>query len=136
MGYVDTFITVSPDTRATSGIVPRPRAGRDTVAVLQHRLLADSPYTLTQEDVLFSVALLQQGTDPATAAADDPRRAEFFAVPRACLRASPLPRSHGWGLHFDDRGRIRLVAVDSPEYAQLQRAAGTVLAAMRSSRAR
>ncbi len=37
----------------------------------------------------------------------------------ACMRASPLPKSHGWGLHFNPKGKVALVAVGSPEYKQL-----------------
>jgi len=54
---------------------------------------------------------------------------------RACLRASPLPKTFGWGLHHDADGRITLHAVDTPEYAQLSSDASlTQLRAMRSSR--
>ena len=63
-------------------------------------------------------------------------RAEYFARPRACLRASPLPKTFGWGLHYDADGWITLHAVDSPEYAQLSiEPSLTQLCAMRSSRA-
>ncbi|PPK98616.1 hypothetical protein CLV92_101315 [Kineococcus xinjiangensis] len=136
MDYVDTFITVAEDCAAQTGVVPKPRGGRDTVAVLQHRMISAAPYRLTQGDVLFSTWLLQQGVDPATVPPEDPRRAEFFAVDRACLRASPLPKTHGWGLHFDAEGRVALVAVDDPRYADLHDSAGKVVKAMRSSRAR
>ena len=60
-----------------------------------------------------------------------------FAQPRACLRASPLPKTYGWGLHYDSHGRITLHPVGSPEYVRLsQDSSLTQLRAMRSSRAR
>lgn len=54
----------------------------------------------------------------------------------ACLRASPPPKTHAWGLYYDEQGRITLYPVDSAEYARLS-ADGTVtqLRAMRSRRA-
>ncbi|MHB1510054.1 MAG: DUF6157 family protein [Acidimicrobiales bacterium] len=64
-------------------------------------------------------------------------RSEYFAQPRACLRVSPLPKTFGWGLHYDAEGRIKLHAVDSETYAQLgSDPALTQLRAMRSSRSR
>ena len=41
---------------------------------------------------------------------------EFFARPQACLRGSPLPKTYGWRLLFDDDGRVALCAVESPVY--------------------
>jgi Family of unknown function (DUF6157) len=119
MNYVDTFIAVAQDCAATRGVVPEPRNGRRTVAILQYEMIAEAPYTLTQEDVLFETWL--RGSD--TGALDDAERArlraEFFVKPRACLRASPLPKQYGWGLHFDDEGRVALYSVDSAEYRRL-----------------
>lgn len=46
-------------------------------------------------------------------------QAEYFQKGRACLRASPLPKQYGWGVHHDDEGKIALVAMDSEEYAAL-----------------
>ncbi len=64
-------------------------------------------------------------------------RQEYFAQPRACLRASPLPKTFGWGLHYDDEGRITFHAVDSAEYTRLRNDPGlTQLPAMRSGRSR
>ncbi len=62
---------------------------------------------------------------------------KYFSQPRACLRASPLPKTYGWGLHYDAEGRITLHAVDSAEYTRLRNDPSlTQLQAMRSSRAR
>jgi hypothetical protein len=63
---------------------------------------------------------------------------QLFSKPQACLRASPLPKSHGWGVHFDAKGRVAIHAVDSPEYAKLAKGGenGPVLvSAMRSKKA-
>lgn len=61
---------------------------------------------------------------------------EFFARPQACLRASPLPKTYGWGLHFDATGRVALYAVESPEYKRfIEDESISHLKAMRSRRA-
>ncbi|WP_309237962.1 DUF6157 family protein [Streptomyces albidus (ex Kaewkla and Franco 2022)] len=65
-------------------------------------------------------------------------RRAFLSKPRPCLRASPLPKKYGFGLHFDDEGRVALCPVESEEYMRLVEGAGgaTVVRAMRSARAR
>ncbi len=64
-------------------------------------------------------------------------RAHFFAKSQACLRASPLPKSYGWGLHFDGEGRVALCPMESEAYRRLVAGADgvKVLKAMRSRRA-
>ena len=112
------------------------RAGGPTVARTQYDMLAAAPGQWTQEDVLLASSPQVRGRDMDEAELRGLRR-EYFSQPRACLRASPLPKSFGWGLHYDADGRITLHAVDSPEYAQLSSNASlTQLRAMRSSRAR
>ncbi|CCG01222.1 DUF6157 family protein [Blastococcus saxobsidens] len=135
MGYENTFIAVATDCRATTGEVPPERAAGPTVAGTQYAMLAARPGGWTQEEVLLASSPAVRGR---TGVDDDELarlREEYFAQPRACLRASPLPKTYGWGLHYDAEGRITLHAVDSPEYARLAGdPALTQLRAMRSSR--
>ncbi|GAA5086447.1 hypothetical protein HNP84_003528 [Thermocatellispora tengchongensis] len=138
LNYYDTFIAVADDCPAPGGVVPVARGGKKTVAVLQYEMLADAPHRLTQEDVLFETWLARQELPhPPSEEERAELRARFFSRSQACLRASPLPKTYGWGLLFDAEGRIALVPRDSAEYAAL--AAGRpgvkVLKAMRSKRA-
>jgi len=114
--YYDTFIAVAPDFGGATAKIPVERAGKKTVAQMQYALLIDEPFVHTQEDVLFSVWLERQ--DLGDLAGDEVAalRSEYFATGRACLRASPLTKSHGWGVVFDADGRAALCAMDSPEY--------------------
>jgi hypothetical protein len=55
------------------------------------------------------------------------------------MRASPLTKRYGWGVHHDAQGRMSLLALESEEYARF--ASGEVpgvelVAAMRSKRDR
>jgi len=135
MGYTNTFIVVAEDCGAVTGEVPPRRAGALTVAGLQHAMLSDQPGRLQQEDVLLACAPGVRGRDDLTRAELARLREEYFAQPRACLRASPLPKTYGWGLRYDHRGRITLHAVDSAEYLRLsQDPSLTQLRAMRSRR--
>ncbi len=137
MGYTDTFIAVAEDCRATTGEVPPDRGGGPTVAAVQYAMLAADPGRWTQEDVLLASAPGVRGRSDLGAEERERIRAEYFAQPRACLRASPLPKTLGWGLHFDGEGRITLHAVGSESYTRLSTDPGlTQLRAMRSKRSR
>lgn len=139
--YVSTFISVAEDTKAAVSKEPAPRGASKTVAQYQYEMLRE-PFRYTQEDVLFEVWLARQGDADAIAVdelADDEReqlRVDFFAKGQPCLRASPLTKSHGWGVHFDAEGRAALVAMESDEYRRLAQDDDlTQLKAMRTKRA-
>lgn len=137
MNYVNTFIAVAPDTPAKVGIVPSGRGEKKSIAQLEYELISGKPYTLTQEEVQFSVHVQRQGIPAAEIKATRGKLwSEFFSKPMACMRASPLPKSYGWGLHFDAEGKVALVAMESPEYKHmLKNPALRQLSAMRSKRA-
>jgi hypothetical protein len=117
---VDTLITVAPDCKARSATVPMERGGKPTVATIQYDMLAGQPYHFTQEEVLFESHIRRSELAPS----EIKRRRkelweEFFSRSQACLRASPLPKSYGWGIHFDKHGKAALVARESSDYDRL-----------------
>jgi hypothetical protein len=135
MNYVETFIAVAEDCKADRGKVPVPRGSAKTVAEIQYEMLSANPFTYTQEDVLFESWFARQGLDISEKQRAE-LHAEFFAKEQPCLRTSPLTRTHGWGMVFDQQGRIALVARDASEYADhLTSGRHKVLKAMRSKRA-
>lgn len=111
--YLDTFIAVAADCPASAGDTPA-KAG--TIAALQLELLRAQPYALTSDDLLFEVHARRSGIADADRAS---ARAAFFARPQACLRASPLVKTHGWGLHHDKHGRVAAYAVETEAYRSL-----------------
>lgn len=130
MTYRSTLIALADDCPATSSRVPE-KAG---VAAFQYAMLHDQPYQFTMDEVLFRSHYRNEEADPDTLKAA--HWDEFFAQPRACLRASPLPKRFGWGFHFDAEGRVALLAAQSPEYQRLLTEPGVkVVKAMRSKRA-
>lgn len=136
MSYTDTFIRVSPDTKATAGTVPPEKAGARTVAGWQHMLLTENPYQFTERELYFQVHCRRHGIPSADA--ENQRGvicAQVFAKPQACLRASPLPKSYGWGVHYDEQGRIALAGMESATYRKLSKSPLKQLDAMRSKRA-
>jgi len=69
-------------------------------------MLYGNPYLHTCDDVIYAVYGKPKGIS----------RDEFFSKGQPCLRASPLTKRYGWGIHCDGGGRIAVYAVDSPEY--------------------
>ena len=112
--YFNAFIEVAEDCRAAMGVEPPERAGPKTVARMQYEMIAQNPYKYTSDDVLFMVHAARGGVPEARM---DAERQRFFSKGQACMRASDLTRRYGWGVHFDDKARMALYAVGSPEYA-------------------
>jgi Family of unknown function (DUF6157) len=130
--YINTFISVAPDCPVVTAEVPLPRAGRETIATLQFRLMVARPYELTSDDLLFEVFARRRGISPDDTAA---QRGLFFAKEQPCLRSSPLCKRYGWGIHHDAKARVALYPVESDEYkVMLDDASLTHLRAMRSRR--
>jgi hypothetical protein len=136
MNYIDTFIAVADDTPTDKSVVPTERGGKKTVALIQYEMLVDDPYKYTQEDVLFETHVRHKAIPPAELKSKGKKlREEFFAKEQPCLRTSPLARKYGFGFHFDPKGKVAMVPMESREYKELSRGAAKVLKALRSSRA-
>lgn len=114
--YVDTLITVAPDTRTTQSREPEHNAEKPSVPAGQFALIARAPYAHTSDDVIFTVWADRKGI----AAEDrDAARQKFFSKGQPCLRASSLPKTHGFGIHADAESRVALVPMESQRYAEL-----------------
>ncbi|APW61296.1 DUF6157 family protein [Paludisphaera borealis] len=135
----NTFVVIAPDSPASAGTAPTTKEGASpTIAVIQHELLTAAPYTLTLEDLIFATHVRRSGlsANEAKARAGEIRDA-LFAKPHPCMRASPLPKKHGWGVHHDAEGRIAIYGVETAAYQRF--ADGSiegisVVAAMRTKR--
>ena len=128
--YVNTLITVSPDTKAVAATAPP--TGNASVAELQFVMMLGHDYELTSDDVIFEVFAERKGI-----AGEDRKAArdQFFSNGQSCLRTSPLAKSYGWGIHADAEGRVALVPMGSSRYDALINDDVTVKrAAMKTSR--
>ena len=134
--YTDTFIAVAADSRAVSAEIPAHRGEQPTVPALEHKLLSEHPYKFTHEDLILEMHRLRLGLNAAEfAARESELRAELFAKPRACMRASSLPKRYGWGIHFDAHSHMAIYPLESAGYAKLSEDEGvTQVSAMRSSK--
>ena len=130
-GYTSAFITIAPDCPVHAGEVP---GKTESVPGLQYRLLTERPYTLTGDELIFAVHLVHKNIG-ADADLDAVRRA-LFAKPHPCMRASMLPKRYGWGVHYDEAGRIALYGAETAAYQQhAARDDLKILAAMRNRKA-
>ncbi|WP_427071095.1 DUF6157 family protein [Lysinibacillus fusiformis] len=132
MSYKNTFIKISEDSEVTSAVTPVPRNNKPTIASIEFDLIRHNPYKYTEEDVQFQTYLIKNQIDSDSL---DEIRKNFFQKSKACFRASPLVKKYGWGIHYDDEGKLALYDVNSEEYEQfLHLDLITLLNGMRSKR--
>lgn len=114
--YFDTFIKVAEDSKTARSIEPVIKKDKKTIARLQFELLSKNPYRYTSDDLLFQVHALRN--DLAESQYGQ-ARAEFFSKGQACMRASPLAKTHGFGIHCDGAGKLALYGMETPAYQKL-----------------
>lgn len=129
--YVDTFIEVAEDTKATTGTKP-PSKDKKTVAEMQYDLIANNPYQYTSDDVLFQVYADRNGlakTEYKQA------RTQFFSKGQPCLRTSPLAKTYGFGIHSNNEGKVAIYGMETASYQKFSTDPKVKkIAAMKSSR--
>jgi len=114
--YFNTLIEIAEDCPASAGETPPIKGDKRSVANLEFEMLHGHPYEFTSDDVIFSVHAIRKGIleeDLAEA------RAVFFSKGQPCLRAAPLTKRYGWGIHSDEAGKIAMIGVESAEYQRL-----------------
>lgn len=111
--YINTFIQTADDSPAVSGEVPPLKGDKKTAANIQFELISKHPYKYTSDDVLFQV---YANKNDLTKAEYKSEREKFFSKGQPCLRASPLTKRYGWGIHSNAEGRIALYGVETETY--------------------
>ena len=92
MNYYDTLVEVADDCPATVAEVPQARGGRKTKALVEYELLAENPYTYTEEDIAFGV----YGALHDIAKASQPaERKKFLSKGHPHLRVAVHKTCHG-----------------------------------------
>jgi hypothetical protein len=121
--YFDTFLAVAPDSQAAKGVEPGERA---VTARRMFDMVRGHPYRYTSDDVIYAAHAAAKGAGALS-------RDEFFSKGQACLRASALTKTLGWGVHCDAQGRVALYGVETQEYRNFAKTL-PVKPAMRSKR--
>ncbi|MBC2171145.1 DUF6157 family protein [Listeria booriae] len=132
LNYYNTFILVAEDSSANYGEIPNTKRAKKTIGEIQFELLYRNDYKYTQEEVLFETHMKHKEIPESERAAE---KEAFFAKSQACMRTSPLGKKYGWGLHFNEGGYVKLVAVESDEYQEFANQKDlTITRAMKSKR--
>lgn len=111
--YFETFIEVADDCKVSAGQIPEVNNDNKTVASRQFELLSKNPYKYTSDEVLFQVFAEK---NDLTASEYKAARDEFFSKGQPCLRASPLTKQFGWGVHCDKNGKVALCGMEEENY--------------------
>lgn len=114
--YFDTFIEVAEDTKVETGLNPPAKGDKKSIAQMQYELISANPYKYTSDDILFHV--FAERNDLTKAELKDAKE-EFFSKGQACLRASPLTKTYGFGVHSDTNGKVAIYGMETSEYEKL-----------------
>lgn len=133
MTYVNTFVRLADDCPVKTGVVPQSNRLPKPHHLLQYELLIQAPYTYTHEELLLEV---YRRRDEVPDEELEDYRARLWERKHPCLRASMLPKKYGWGIHYNEQGKIAIYPAGSEAYdGWLENSQTTVLPAMRNSRA-
>jgi|SRR5690606_9067835 len=113
--YFNTLITVAEDCKAELGLFP-PEKDKMTIANFQFDLLRKQSFAYTSDDVLFKIFSIRNDISDSETAAE---KRKFFSKGQPCLRTSPLAKTYGWGIYFNEEGKIKLIDSSSDEYQKL-----------------
>ncbi len=111
--YQNTFLTIAEDCPSTKGTPPPQRGDKKSVANYQMEYLYEQSYQYSSDELLFHIHALRQ--DIPVEEWEEAREV-FFSKGQPCLRASPLTKRYGWGIHYNEQGKIALYAVESQAY--------------------
>ncbi len=112
----NTFIAQADDSAATMGMVPKIKDGKPSVARMHYELLSDHPYDYDLDSFNFEIWCQRNEIDDADR---ENHREAFFSKGHPCMRASPLTKTHGFGAHYNNSGKIAIYPVDSVAYRKL-----------------
>ena len=117
MNYHDTFIRVAPDCPVSEAVVPTGKREDKSIPQVEYELLAENPYTFTQEELLFAVHVRRQGIgegDLKTRRARSSSPSLVRACGRPCSRrdtaggctSTPQAGSPSWRSRATSTGRL------------------------------
>jgi hypothetical protein len=110
--YYNTFITISDDSTAVCGEMP-PTKDDKTVASMQWEMIINHPYKYTSDDIVFEIFALRNDIIPSERTTE---RLKYFSKGQPCLRASPLAKRYGWGIHYNENGQVAIYSRDTIDY--------------------
>ncbi|WP_257669911.1 DUF6157 family protein [Parapedobacter tibetensis] len=113
--YYNMFIVVADDCPTMVGEIPQTKGDTKSIANIQFELISKNPYQYTSDEVLFQVYAQRKDL---TKDELDEAKAIYFSKGQACLRASPLTKRYGWGVHHNEEGKIALYGCETEAYGR------------------
>lgn len=111
--YQNTFITIAKTCNLTAAVIPIIKGNKKTIANLQFYYLYNNPYLYTSDELLFLIFALRNNIANVNIAQ---AKTTFFSKGQPCMRASPLGKTHGWGVHFNNIAKMAIYGIETPEY--------------------
>lgn len=95
-------------------------------------MIAAASYQYTSDDIIFQVYAERRNLTPD----EYPEaRTVFFSKGQACLRASPLTKTYGYGIHSNSEGKVALCGMETAIYRKFVADENTTkVKAMKSAR--
>jgi Family of unknown function (DUF6157) len=109
--YFNTFIEIAEDCPTQSAEIPPQKGDSKSVANWQFDKIMHNPYSYTSDEVIFDIHTIRNGIDN-----NETEKAVFFSKGQPCLRSSPLGKRYGWGIHYNEEGKMALYPAESEEY--------------------
>ena len=130
--YQNSFIEVAEDCPINSGEIPPVKKTGKTIANLQYDMLCNNPYKFTSDEILFQCYITKNGIQEKNLTHI---KEEFFSKGQPCFRASPLTKQYGWGIHYNNEGKMAIFGCETKEYkAFLKDKTLKIVKALRSGR--
>ena len=104
---------IAEDCPVKKGEIPPIKNTEKTTANIQYDILNNNPYKYTSDEVLFTCYTEKHEINKTDAAKI---KEQFFSKGQACFRASPLTKQYGWGIHYNNEGKMALYGCETKEY--------------------
>lgn len=102
------------------------------MANLQYEIILKNPYKYTSDDIIFECYSIKNDITEREKPAE---RQNFFSKGQPCLRCSPLAKTYGFGIHYNNEGKVAVYPLESEDYQKfLKDDTVTKVKAMRSKR--
>lgn len=102
------LILIAEDCPVSEGTEPKVKRKQDAVHILQYEELSSRPYTYSYPDFKRRIHVERRGKDPNS-----------LKLNAYDMRRSLLPKQYGWGIHFDENGKVGLVGCETDRYSHL-----------------
>ncbi|WP_027379461.1 DUF6157 family protein [Chryseobacterium daeguense] len=112
--YSNTFIETADDCPVSEAQIP-PQKKEKTLANLQYEKVIKNPYQFTSDDIIFDCYAFKNDMSESER---KEAREKFFSKGQACLRASPLAKRYGFGIHHNEDGKVAIYPLESKEYQE------------------